>query len=207
MPCGSFGDLSTFSFYANKNVTTGEGGMVLTNDPQLNSELRYYRNLTFQDNQRFVHEHLGWNMRLSSIQAALGTSQIKRVKETVIRRRDIAEAYLSEIQDLEGLRFQSPEYLGNKNGYWVVGVLLVDHPKFATAKEAMAALQQAGVGTRPFFYPLHNQPLLKKYGYEVRNSLPVSEKLGQQGFYLPNGLGMSDEMLKNSVQLTKEILG
>ena len=207
MPCGSFGDLSTFSFYANKNVTTGEGGMVLTNDPHLNSELRYYRNLTFQDHQRFVHDHLGWNMRLSSIQAALGTSQIKRVKETVIRRRAIAEAYLSEIRDLEGLEFQSPAYQGNENGYWVVGVLLEGHPKFSTAKEAMAALQQVGVGTRPFFYPLHKQPLLKQYGFEASASLPVSEKLGLQGFYLPNGLGMSDEMLEKSVKLTKEVLG
>jgi perosamine synthetase len=106
---GRFGDVSTFSFYANKNVTTGEGGMVLTDDDELAQKLRYFRNLTFLESRRFVHEDIGWNMRLSSLQAALGTSQAKRIEQSVIRRRQIADSYRSGLEDVKGIRFQADE--------------------------------------------------------------------------------------------------
>ena len=205
-PCGSFGDVSTFSFYANKNVTTGEGGMVLTDDAKLAEKLRYFRNLTFLDSRRFVHEDLGWNMRLSSLQAALGTSQAKRVAETINRRRAIADRYRYALQGIDGLRFQADEFKGNRNGYWVFGVLLDSHPKFSNAEAAMAALAAAGVGTRPFFYPLHKQPLITQYQHRTIGEYPVAEALGENGFYLPNGLGMSESDLEVAVSIAQEIL-
>lgn len=205
-PCGSFGDMSTFSFYANKNVTTGEGGMVLTDDPVLAEKLRYFRNLTFLTSRRFVHEDLGWNMRLSSIQAALGTSQAKRVAESVQRRRFIADRYLTALKGIRGLKFQAEEYLGNRNGYWVFGVLLDSHHRFESAESAMSALAAAGVGTRPFFYPLHQQPLIGQYPYRLVGDYKVSEDLGENGFYLPNGLGMSDSDLDRVVSIAHQVL-
>jgi perosamine synthetase len=205
-PCGSFGDLSTFSFYANKNVTTGEGGMVVTDDAQLAERLRYFRNLTFLDNRRFVHEDLGWNMRLSSLQAALGTSQAKRVATTIDRRRAIADRYRNALQGIDGIRFQADEFEGNRNGYWVFGVLLDSHHKFSNAQTAMAAMADAGVGTRPFFYPLHKQPLIAKYQHRRIGEYPVAEALGENGFYLPNGLGMSDADLDRAVSIAHEVL-
>jgi perosamine synthetase len=205
-PCGSFGDVSTFSFYANKNVTTGEGGMVLTDDAKLAEKLRYFRNLTFLDSRRFVHEDLGWNMRLSSLQAALGTSQAKRVAETIDRRRAIADRYRDALQGIDGLRFQADEFQGNRNGYWVFGVLLDSHLKFSNAEAAMAALAAAGVGTRPFFYPLHKQPLITQYQHRTIGEYPVAEALGENGFYLPNGLGMSESDLEVAVSIAQEIL-
>lgn len=205
-PCGSFGDLSTFSFYANKNVTTGEGVMVLTDDPKLAERLRYFRNLTFLDSRRFVHEDLGWNMRLSSLQAALGTSQAKRVGESIVRRQVIADRYRKALLGLKGLKFQADEYEGNRNGYWVFGVLLDSHPRFADAQSAMAAMTAAGVGTRPFFYPMHQQPLITQYPHRKVGEYPVSENLGTNGFYLPNGLGMSDSDLDRAVSIAHEIL-
>jgi len=206
-PCGSMGDISTFSFYANKNVTTGEGGMVLTDDENLAEKLKYFRNLTFRPHERFVHHDLGWNMRLSSLQAALGTSQVKRVARTVERRREIANAYLEALEGLSGLNFQARSDAGGDNGYWVFGITLENHSKFETAKEAMNALAEAGVGSRPFFFPLHRQPLLQKdFEWVAHGSLKISEFLGQKGFYVPNGLGMSDEDLGEAVAITKRVL-
>ena len=205
-PCGSFGDVSTFSFYANKNVTTGEGGMVLTDDVKLAERLRYFRNLTFLDSRRFVHEDLGWNMRLSSLQAALGTSQANRVSETLSRRRVIADRYLEVLQGIQGLRFQASDFQGNRNGYWVFGVLLDSHPNFSSAQTAMTALASAGVGTRPFFFPLHKQPLINQHQHRTVGECPVAEDLGENGFYLPNGLGMSDSDLDRAVLIAHEVL-
>ena len=205
--CGSMGDLSTLSFYANKNLTTGEGGMVLTNDRELAERLRYFRNLTFRPERRFVHDDLGWNMRLSSLQAALGISQLTRVEENLQRRRVMAKRYLEVLGPKSGLKFQASESNGEQNGYWVVGVVLDQHARFKSAREAMLALVEAGVATRPFFFPLHNQPLLSKgYKHRVVGDMSVSSSLGEMGFYLPNGLGMSDEMLDQAVEISGRIL-
>ena len=206
-PCGSFGDVSTFSFYANKNVTTGEGGMVLTDDAGLAQNLRYFRNLTFLESRRFVHEDIGWNMRLSSLQAALGVSQTKRIEQSVTSRRKIADRYRSALTPVKGIKFQADEFGGHRNGYWVVGLLLEDHPRFSNAREAMDALSQAGIGTRPFFYPLHRQPLIERYPHRVVGGGSVAENLGENGFYLPNGLGMSEEQLEQAVSISREVLG
>lgn len=206
-PCGSMGDVSTFSFYANKNVTTGEGGMVLTDDENVAEKLKYFRNLTFRPNERFVHHDLGWNMRLSSLQAALGISQVKRVARTVQRRREIANAYLASLDGFSGLNFQARSNAGGENGYWVFGITLNNHPKFANARDAIHALGEAGVGARPFFFPLHLQPLLKKnFRWIGHGDLEVSEFLGEKGFYVPNGLGMSNDDLEKSIRITKSVL-
>lgn len=189
-PLGSFGDISTFSFYSNKLVTTGEGGMVLTNDDALAEKFRELRNLSFNPTQRFVHENLGWNYRMTAMQAALGVSQLSRIEELLENKRAIGRTYQELLTRTDGLTLPLESHRGSSNAYWVFGVVLSeDH--HLTAKQAMDELRRLGIGTRPFFYPLHRQPVLARYGFQSQAPLPTSEWLGDKGFYLPNGAGLS----------------
>lgn len=189
--CGSFGDVSTFSFYANKVIITGEGGMVLTNSERLYERVRYFRNLAFAPppGKRFIHEDIGWNFRLGSMQAALGNSQINRMDEIAHEKRKIGLKYFDRLSDHPLLKLQATQTDYSKNMYWVAGVLLDES---LNADNTATQLKKLGVDTRPFFYPLHKQPLLGKYGLQDQPDLPVSEKLGLQGIYLPSYIGLSD---------------
>ncbi|GAG26639.1 unnamed protein product, partial [marine sediment metagenome] len=133
--CGAFGDISTFSFYANKHVTTGEGGMVLTDDPKLIERCRSLRNLCFLPQQRFIHEELGWNFRMSNMQAAVGLAQLERLGEFVTRKRRMGELYTELLRGASGLRLPLSETEYAKNIYWVYGIVLEDTIPF-DAREA-----------------------------------------------------------------------
>lgn len=202
--CGSMGFASTFSFYANKNITTGEGGMILSSDEEFVSKLRYYRNLTFMPPRRFVHEDIGWNLRFSGVQAALGLSQLKRLEQSIQRRRNIAHGYRDALEGIPGISFAPDEGKFGKNNYWVVGLAL-DKDVFPDAIQMAERLLDAGVQTRPFFYPLHLQPVFKKSAVFRDYHLPVAEWLGDYGLYLPNGLGMSDDQLHEAVRIATEV--
>lgn len=203
-PVGGIGYVSTFSFYANKNITTGEGGMILTSDPKFAEKIRYYRNLTFQPSKRFVHEDLGWNLRFSAIQAALGLSQMKRLVAIVQRRREIATTYRERIGGIPGVRMAPTKTTYAVNDYWVVGAVL-DRERFGLASHAATQLLELGVQTRPFFFPLHKQPVYRRmFGNEV--SMPEAEYLGAQGLYFPNGLGMSEADLQEATSRVFEVL-
>jgi perosamine synthetase len=186
--CGSFGDLSTFSFYANKHITTGEGGMLVMDKEELADRLRRLRNLNFRDGERFVSDELGWNYRISSLQAALGTSQLNRLQDIIKKRKEIGSFYQGALKDVQDIRLPLESTTYADNNYWVFGILLEGRHK-GKAREIEAILNSKGVGTRPFFQPLHRQPVLKKYGFADQDSLPISENLGTSGFYIPNGLG------------------
>lgn len=190
-PCGSFGLASTFSFFANKNITSGEGGMVLTNEGLLASKISSLKNLSFQKEARFQHEELGWNYRLSSLQAALGSSQLERLNEVVETRKTIASKYRERLSDIAEITLPAKQSTGSENHYWVFGIVL-DTNSGISAKELQGLLERQQIGTRPFFYPLHSQPVLEKYELQQQPQLPVSEWLGTQGLYLPNGLGITD---------------
>jgi perosamine synthetase len=204
---GSMGLVSTFSFYANKNITTGEGGMVLTDDGALASKIRTLRNLAFMPEKRFFHEELGWNSRMSSIQAALGTSQIKRIHSINKRRREIGETYQEAFSTLKSvvLPVSHTDYAENK--YWVFGLTIrADFDR--TAAQIMKELEEKGIGTRPFFHPLHNQPLLLKYVWDIaKQDLPVSSYLGSKGFYIPNSLGLRKDEVDRIVDTVFGVLG
>lgn len=192
--CGSFGDISTFSFYPNKHVTTGEGGMVLTDDAALAERCRSLRNLCFQK-KRFVHEELGWNFRMSNIQAALGVAQLERLDESVERKRKMGRRYTDLLRGIPGLQLPLPASDYSENIYWVYGVVLNDEVPFA-AEEAMKRLAAHGVATRPFFWPMHEQPVFRKMGLFGEEHFPIAERLARRGFYLPSGVGLRDEELK-----------
>jgi perosamine synthetase len=188
-PCGSFGDISTFSFYPNKLTTTGEGGMVLTNDPLLAERCRSLRNLCFQK-KRFVHEELGWNFRMSNLQAALGVAQLERLDEFIAKKRDIGRRYTELLAEVPGLQLPLASTPYAENIYWVYGVVLKDNVVF-DAHEAMNRLASQGIGTRPFFWSMHEQPVFRKMDLLRGISCPVAERIARRGFYLPSGLALT----------------
>ncbi len=192
-PCGGFGDISTLSFYPNKHVTTGEGGMVMVDDAELAERCRSLRNLCFQE-RRFVHEELGWNFRLSNVQAALGVAQLERLDEFVKRKRWMGRRYYELLQGLPALQLPLAKTSYAENIYWVFGVVL-DDPLPMDAQEAMKELSAAGIGTRPFFWPMHEQPIFRRLGLFDGIRCPVAERIARRGLYLPSGLTLEDEQL------------
>lgn len=190
--CGSFGFASIFSFYANKVITTGEGGMVLTNNEIFRDKIKYFRNLAFAPppGKRFIHEELGWNYRLGSMQAALGNSQIVRMSEIVETKRVIGLKYHAALSGHPLIGMQLAETPYARNMYWVVGILLDES---INTDSLAALLKGCGIDTRPFFYPLHKQPVLSRYGFGNQPAHPVAEQLGLQGIYLPSYIGISDD--------------
>ncbi|MGH8222648.1 MAG: DegT/DnrJ/EryC1/StrS family aminotransferase [Woeseiaceae bacterium] len=204
-PCGSFGDLSTFSFYPNKHVTTGEGGMVVTDDPALAERCRSLRNLCFKPEQRFLHDELGWNFRLSNVQAALGVAQLERLDKSVATKRHIGARYTALLQGTQGIQLPLPRTTYADNIYWVYGLVLDDAVPF-DAKEAMARLATRGIGTRPFFWPMHEQPVFAKRGLFAGERHPVAERIGRRGFYIPSGMALSDAQIERAATAVKEIL-
>ncbi|MDB5037079.1 MAG: Glutamine--scyllo-inositol transaminase [Bacteriovoracaceae bacterium] len=204
-PCGSFGDISTFSFYPNKHITTGEGGMILTDDSRLAERCRSLRNLCFKPEKRFVHDELGWNLRMTNLQAALGVAQLERLDEFVVRKRKMGLRYRELLNDCSEIEFQTTETDYAKNIYWVYGVVLKDHVK-ADAEFVMKKLSDVKVGTRPFFFPMHEQPVFKKMGLFQNEIYPVAERLARRGFYLPSGLALTDTQLTEVASRLKTVL-
>lgn len=205
IPCGSFGDVSTFSFYPNKHITTGEGGMVVTNDESLYQKALSLRNLCFAPPRRFVHENLGYNMRLTNIQAALGLAQLERLDEFIAKKRRMGFIYTQLLQDLqEYIQLPLAKTAYAENIYWVYGLVLKDRVKF-NAFDAMQKLAKLGVGTRPFFYPLHLQPVFAKMGLFQGEEYPVAKNLGERGFYIPSGLALKEEDMSIVAEKLKEI--
>jgi perosamine synthetase len=202
--CGSFGDLSVFSFYPNKHVTTGEGGMILTDDDALAERCRSLRNLCFRQ-PRFVHDDLGWNLRMSNLQAALGVAQLERLDDAVERKRRMGRRYTELLRGLPGLQLplQRTEYA--ENIYWVYGMVLGDDLPF-NAAEAMRRLAAKGVGTRPFFWPMHEQPVFQKRGLFAGESYPVAERIARRGLYVPSGLGLTDAQMDRVAGAVREVL-
>jgi perosamine synthetase len=204
-PCGSFGDISTFSFYPNKLVTTGEGGMVLTDDAVLAERCRAMRNLCFQPGKRFVHEELGWNYRLSNLQAAVGVAQLERLDEFVARKRWMGQAYLEQLADIPGLQLPLAQTPYAENIFWVFGVVLGESVPFDAA-DGMRKLAALGIGTRPFFWPMHEQPVFRKIGLFADAVHPFAERLARRGFYLPSGLALTEKQIERVVAAVREIM-
>lgn len=204
-PCGSFGDISTFSLYPNKHVTTGEGGMVVTDDEQLAEDCRSLRNLCFQPGKRFVHERLGWNLRMTNLQAALGVAQLERLNEFVRRKRRMGGRYNEFLAGLTGVQLPLAKTAYAENIYWVYGLVLGDE-RGIDAEEVMRRLAEKGVGTRPFFCPMHMQPVLQRMGFFAGERYPVAERLYLKGFYIPSGMALTEEEIEESAAKVKEAL-
>jgi perosamine synthetase len=204
-PCGSFGDASIFSFYPNKHVTTGEGGMIVTDDERLAEKCRSLRNLCFQPKRRFIHEELGWSFRVTNLQAALGLAQLERLDEFVERKRKMGKLYTSLLSDVKGITLPLATTPYAENIYWVYGVVLNDEIPFR-AEEAMKRLSEHKIGTRPFFWSMHEQPVFQRMRLFRNQRYPVAERLARRGFYLPSGMALKEEQIQYCVQVLKQII-
>lgn len=205
--CGKFGDISCVSFYANKVITTGEGGMCLTDNKEFAERIRRLRNLAFIPERRFVHYELGFNFRITNIQSAIGLAQLERIQEHVEKKIWIGKKYTKLLKDIEdeGLIKLPVEKEWAKNTYWMYGIVL-SKKLGLKAKEVMKRLEKRGIQTRPFFYPMHLQPAFKKYWWFKKESLPVSERLYNYGFYIPSGLTLTEEQITEVANNIKEVL-
>lgn len=203
--CGSFGNISTFSLYPNKHITTGEGGMIVTDDDELAETCRSLRNLCFNPKKRFVHERLGWNLRMTNMQAALGVAQLERLGEFVQRKRHMGKRYSELLAGLPGVQLPLAKTDYAENIYWVYGLLL-DDKLGIDVEEVMSRLAQKGIGTRPFFCPMHMQPVLQRMELFKGERNPVAERLYRQGFYIPSGMALTDEKMVEAAQAVREVL-
>lgn len=203
--CGSFGDISFFSFYANKIISTGEGGMILTNNKRYFERAKFLRNLGFTKKKRFYHTEFAKNYRMTNMQAAIGVAQLKNIEKLIKIKRENAHKYEELLKDIKGLKIPIEKEWA-KNVYWMYGIVLSESTGFS-AERFTKKLEDAGIQTRPFFYPLHIQPVWKKMGIKMKKSAcPVAEKISKQGLYLPSGLGLKKEEIKRVCSTIKILL-
>jgi perosamine synthetase len=200
---GSMGDIGSFSFYSNKIITTGEGGMLLTNDDEIAEKARSLKNLAHSKEKRFLHYDIGFNYRMTNIQAAIGLAQLEKIDDYVKMRRNNAKLYSSLLTEVEGLTLPV-ERKWAKNVYWMYSLLVEDG--FGISKDKLAErLEKKGVETRNFFIPMNEQPVFKEMGLFKGEKYPVSEEISRRGFYLPSGSGLSEEQITYVCDSIKEI--
>jgi len=202
--CGSFGTASCFSFYANKLVTTGEGGMLLVDDDRLAQRARSLRNLAFVPSRRFLHHELGFNYRLTNLQAALGLAQLERMDDIVARKRWLGEQYTERLRHIQSIELQIEEPWA-RSVFWMYG-LVVKEEAGLDATNLSTLLTQKGVETRPFFLGMHEQPVLRERGLFTGESYPVAERIARQGLYLPSGLALDECQLERVCRAVRELL-
>lgn len=201
---GAIGNLGCFSFYANKIITTGEGGMVVTNDPDLAERLRYHRNICFKPDRRFLHDDLGRNFRITNLQAALGVAQVEEADRYVATKIRNAARYTDDLTGVDGLRLpvQRP---WAKNVYWMYGIVL-DENTGMTATALAEELNRHGIATRPFFVGMHRQPALRRLGLFDGVAMPETDRIADNGLYLPSGLKLSEEEIDYTCARLREIM-
>lgn len=204
---GSFGDIGCFSFYGNKIITTGEGGMAITNSPYYYEKMKRLRNYAFE-HPRFLHKELGVNYRMSNIHAAIGLAQVENAQMLVEARRNIGIRYNKLLENVNGITLPK-EKENCKNVYWMYGIVLKDEIRLSR-DEIVEELRERGVDTRNFFIPMHKQPVF--LNKEIENSpdcsskYSVSEKIGEKGFYLPSSSNLTDEEARFVCEKLKEVL-
>lgn len=201
---GSCSDLAAFSFFANKNITTGEGGMVVTNNEELYNRLRYYKNMCFPlDGPRnYLHNDIGFNYRMSNVVAAIGLAQVEKANDYRQMRIHNNQLYRELLDDVPGIQFQkhNNDYL---NVAWM-NAILVDEKEYGHTKhELLEYLRSNNVDTRLFFEGMHRQPSLKKHGCDCSGMFPITEKLTAQGFYLPSASNLQEKDIEYICQLIK----
>ena len=191
-PCGSFGDISIFSFYANKHVSTGEGGMLLTNDEGISKHLKSLRDHCFSTERRFVHHEMGHNYRLTNLQAAVGCAQLECLNTFLDIKKKMGQRYISNLKNIERLQLPIAETDYASNSFWCFPIVLKH--KNITLTQIQKELKNKGIGTRPFFWPLHKQPLYKKYNdFNQRDDDFINTNfVADNGLYLPSGLSLKE---------------
>ena len=204
-PCGSFGDISIFSFYPNKHITTGEGGMVVTDDEELAERCKMLRNLCFRKDIRYVHDEISDNYRFTNLQAAVGLAQLERLDEFIDRKREMGRYYTKYLKDVKGLILPIEETSYAKNIYWVYGLVIDKHIK-ADNKTIQKLLSEEGIGSRTFFWCMHEQPVYCKKGLFLEEHYPNAEYLARKGFYIPSGLALTKEQMDTVIDKVLKVM-
>lgn len=207
--CGGMGDISIFSFFPNKHITCGEGGMIVTNNEAFYKRASNVRNLFFDSERRYIHEEFGSNFRMTNMQAAIGLAQLEQIEKTVIKKREIGNFYYDALSNIDAIQLpvQKTDYADNI--YWVFGIVL-KNPDIS-ADVIMNKLAEKGIGTRHFFYPMHKQPALIKAGCCKNEHLDDAQfknanYISEHGFYIPSGLGITLDEQKYVVDELKKAL-
>ncbi len=204
-PCGSFGDISTFSFYPNKHITTGEGGMVMTDDEELAERCRMIRNLCFRKDVRYVHDEISDNYRFTNLQAAVGLAQLERLDEFVGKKRRMGSYYTEKLREIDGLILPLEKTDYADNIYWVYGIVL-DKNINVDNKVMQKLLAEEGISSRTFFWCMHEQPVYQKQGLFANETYPNAEYLARKGFYIPSGLALTEEQMEQVVKGVKNVM-
>ena len=200
--CGSFGEINCFSFYANKILATGEGGMVVTNRDDVAEKVRKYKDLYHSDKKRFIHEGIGFNYRMSNLQAAVGLGELKHLNEYLQKKRWMAEQYSEGLKNIPGIKTPrtKPEV---ENTYWMYGIL-IDKERFGMSRDELKArLKACGIDTRDFFYPPQDQPVLK--AILGKEEFPCAKYLSENGLYLPSGLALTEKQIQTVISSIKNL--
>jgi perosamine synthetase len=195
---GSFGDMGCFSFYGNKIITTGEGGMIITNNKKLASKARFLRDQAMDSKKRYWHREVGFNYRMTNIQAAIGVGQLERIDKLIDSKRNIAYLYNRNLKNTEGITLP-PELAWVKNVYWMYSILI--EPCIMKRDALMMELSKNGIDTRPFFCPVNILPMYRK-----SNPCPVAERIAERGLNLPSSSKLSAEEINFISRKVKEIV-
>ncbi len=201
--CGSYGDLSIFSLYSNKHITTGEGGLILTSVSKYKDKIFDFKNLCFGKKNRFNHYDIGWNYRYTNLQASLGINQIKRINKIIKRKKEIGKRYYKKLKDYKNIYIQKPKINNIENVYWVVGILILN--KKISALKYREALKKYKIETRDFFWPISKQQAFKKFKLKFKKNYKNSEYLSKYGFYLPSGLDTTNKEINYICECIKKI--
>lgn len=202
--CGSIGHISAWSFYANKIISTGEGGMVLTSDKNMAARARLYRNLYFQPEKRFYHTELGYNFRMTNVQAALGIAQLERIEEFIRIKRRLGQYYKQGLSAIKGIKCQI-EKPWAKMVYWMYCIELDDNLGL-DAQTMIEELKKKEMGSRPFFLGLHEQPALHSLSLFRDEHYPITERISRQGLYLPSGMALTEKQIDEVVSAVRAII-
>jgi perosamine synthetase len=203
--CGNMSDAACFSFYANKIITTGEGGMVLTNDQTVSDRAASYRDLCFKSTKRFYHTELCYNFRMSNVQAALGVAQLERIEEFVAIKRMLGQYYREKLQHVPHIRFQVEKPYA-KTVHWMYAIEL-DEESEINAERMIGLLKERHIGARPFFIGLHAQPVFARMGLFKEESYPNTDRAHEHGLYLPSGLALTTEQIDTVCSALQDIMG
>ena len=204
-PCGSFGDISVFSFYPNKHITPGEGGMVVTDSEELAERCRSLRNLCFRKDVRYVHDEISDNYRFTNLQAAVGLAQIERLEEFVERKRNMGRFYTERLQDLPGIILPLEKTDSAENIYWVYGIVL-ERESEVSNQEIQKMLAEEGIGSRTFFWCMHEQPVYQRQGLFAGERYEGAEYLARKGFYIPSGLALTKEQMEEVADKVRKVI-
>lgn len=202
--CGSIGDLATFSFYANKIISTGEGGMVVGSDNSLIERAKSYRNLCFDQERKFIHAELGNNLRMTNMQAALGIAQLERINQFIEVKRLNGSRYRDVLGDLESIKLQTEKPWAYMV-YWMYCVELCGEANMSM-NELRAALLKDGIGTRPFFKGLHSQSCLGDFGSADESKYPNTVLASKNGFYLPSSVELTESQIHYVGEKIRELI-